>query len=914
MNSRSPFAGAASRLCLLLLVAILAASPTLMSAVMERGHEIPKLIFVAPLALFALAAALMSFNCRDVISGHAPSRIASYAIGVFVCMAGITTALSSSPADAFFGSFFRLEGLLAWLAYGAIFFALLASAKGTGAARALVDTMIFASVVPACHALQQSMALDFIVVVGRDPSRANGTMGNPVQLAQYLSLIVPLTIARILQITPKLLAATPWAIALLAQLGGLWVTQTRGPLLACVAGFILLAMLWAALTRRRSLYLAAIGAIFACAGFLAAINMAAPVRSWAQSTTFVSRMVFDLGRDAGTSSKMASRSVISRLGAWQAGVDTFAESSFVRQLFGYGPESAYPHYYPHIPPSVIRSEDYRKVGLFDRLHADVFDIGLNFGLLGWTAYVAFFFAVVFGFARRMFESGTPVSVRMFAVVSLACGASGAGIAGLLGFPSAIAPAACLGIGIGWMMFLGLNAWRMAVRQTDCDSRSEHRDEWALSAGLMASLLTFWLDAQISIPLFTSRVVAFAVAALLLAELRQCNDPQARVFQHIGQNRRVGLVDWGFAFALVAACSSFLPVISTANMGGSIPDLGLRLISIGVLALLGVWRLLLTRQRGDEGAWWRRALVIFGLPLAYAALHLTLRLNVDEGYGPDSVSLIAWLVVLGPMFIIIICIVKAHFYSQSFDDLMASLGPSRMFAVAVLVLLGCSAAVGTWKAQVADIAMASTQWNVVRDRQLADKLVELAISEQPREWQYTRIAIQRHLSDALATLTPSGLPRERYEEFAQALRSAEAGARSAVRLEPDNPWPVILLANILQVRALRLVRGHDVNGGADAEIEAEQLFGIAQRLFPAQPTIYRSWAQLKFDGGMPHEGYRLLDKMELIIPEEPEPYVERIRMAQRFGDVEELQHTLERATKNLNSGNLAAILNVAKMQR
>lgn len=879
---------------------------------MARGHEIPKLMFVAPLALFALAAGLISYRCSDVISGHTSTRIASYAIGIFVAIGGITTALSTSPPDAFFGSFFRLEGLLAWLAYGAIFFAVLASAKAAGVARDLVDTMIFASVVPACYAMQQSMALDFFFVAGRDPSRANGTMGNPVQLAEYLSLIVPLTIARILQIKPRLREAIPWMIALLAQLGGMWVTQTRGPVLACVAGLIMLAMLWAALTRRRSLCLAAIGVIFACAGFLAAINMAAPARSWAQSTLFVSRMVFDIGRDAGNSTNMATRSVISRVGAWQAGADTFGESSLGRQLFGYGPDSAYPYYYPHIPPSLIRSEDFRTVGLFDRLHADVFDIVLNFGIFGWVAYVAFFCVIVFGFARAMFESATPVSVQLFAVVSLAGGAASAGISGLLGFPSAIAPAACLGIGIGWMMFLGFNAWRMAVQTADRNLRSEHRGEWVLSAGLMASLLTFWLNAQISIPLLTSRIVAFAVAALLLAELRRLRDSRLRAFQQLDQVRGGGLVECGFAFALVAACSSFLPVISTDNMGGSIPDLGLRLISIGVLAILGAWHLLLIQQGPGETTRWRQALVIFGLPLAYAALHLALRLRVDTRFGPDSASKIAWLLVLGPVFMTLVCIVRANIQRTCISA--ASLEPSRMFAAFMLALLGGFVAIGTWKAQVADIAMTSTRWNIVRDRESADKLVELAIAEQPREWQYRRIAIQRHLADSLATLTPAGLPKDRYEAFRRVLQSAEAEARSAVRLEPDNPWPIILLANILQVRALRLVREHDSDGGADAEIEADRLYSMAQRMYPAQPIIYRSWAQLKFDGGRPDEGYRLLDKMELIIPEEPEPYAERIRMAQRFGDAEVQRETWERATKNLNAEQLAIVRNVAKMQQ
>ena len=913
MNGSPVGSGAWQRLCTLALVATVTASPTMMTAVMDRGHEIPKLMVAVPLAMLALAAAIVTLCWRGLLRSSVPTLVAAIALLVFVCVAGASTATSALPTEALFGGFFRLEGLVAWISYAAIFFALLAWTRNTGLAQGFVDAMILGSVIPACYALQQSFNLDFYDIVGRDPSRANGTQGNPVQLAEYLSLMIPVSIARVLQSKSRFADVLPWAAVLGLQVAGLWVTQTRGPLFACLAGLTMLGMFWAALARRRSWFIASAGPVVAGLLVLVAINVLPPARSWAQTVPFLGRMVFDVGRDAGASTSLASRSILARLGIWEAGAETFAASAPARQLFGFGPESAYLHYYAHIPRSVIRSEDYRTVAFFDRLHADALDIGLNFGLVGWLAYLGFFCAVIFVAARGMFGAAARVVWRPFVMLTSASAVTGGALASVLGFPYATVPAACLGIGAGWMLFLGIAAWGAAGRHIEQALPTGRREDWILVAGMTVSLLVFWIDAQINIPLLTSRIVSFAFAALILGVLGHVES--ARIGDDGSLPMEHGrLVDWGLACAFTAACASFLPVLGTDQAAEAIPAVELRLIPLGVLALVAFAIVFCDAYRSFKVRSWTRVFAIFWPCLMYSAVHLLFRISVDAGYGPGDVTRVAALVAFGPAFIAVLCFVLAFSGPRGSGLASVRIAPARIVAASGSVLLGCLTFFVAWKAQVADIAATSSRWAIVREQLTGDQLIAVAVASQPYEWQYRRMEIRSQLGQALAALEPGGLRADRHDEFKRRLGLAEAAARDAVRLGPDNPWPLISLANVLQVRALKLVRDHDRVGGESAEQEADKLFGKAAQMFPVQPVIYRNWAQLKFDGGFPEEGYRLLDTMESIIPDEPEAYIERILMARRFGHLEEATTTADRAARRLSPEALAAVQVVAKTQQ
>ncbi len=897
----------------LALVALVTATPILMTAVMDRGHEIPKLMLGAPLAFVALAAMIFTNQWRQVMCASGPTTLAVSALLVFLGLGGLSTLFSPQPWTAFHGSFARVEGYVSWLTYGAAFFAALAWAHTYGKLQHLVDAMLLASVVPASYALQQSFGLDFYVVAGRDASRAMGTQGNPIQLAEYLAALIPLTLARIWLVKAGARQSLGWYAVLGFQAAGLWVTQSRGPLLAMFAGATFLGLLAAATSRKRGWLLGIGAAVFAGLAFLLVINVVAGVHPWAQSVPFVSRFVFDVGPDAGLSTSLASRSVTARLGIWQAGTEAFAASPIARQLFGYGPESAFFSYYPHIPPSVLRSEDFRTTVIFDKLHADSLDVGLNFGALAWAAYLLFFNALVFAAGRYFFSSALRVSLPFFLLltggVALVCGVAAAAV----GLPQAVLPAGCLGIAGGWLLFFGVSAWRLAGQREDTTYAEESRSNWISAAGLCASVLVFWIDAQVNIPLLTSRVISFFCAALLLALVSPSKVPMPASHAK-GPDVRINLVDWGISFALLAACASFLPVIAFDKAIGWVPNVSLRLLPVGALCLVALTHLLLPQTGAAKSAIWRRMARVVGVPFGFGLLQLLLRVNVDENFGSPVAQKLAILVAFAPVVIAASCICVSLCGRRFGDGLNGRLTFIRATTVAVCVALTGLAAKGAWQATLADISATSAGWSVVRDRATAYQLAASAVENQPAEWQYRRMALYRHLESGIAELSLGGIAPERFGEFVRQVNLAEAYGREAVRLEPANPWPLFSLANVLQVRALRLIREFDPVGGANAEGEANDLFRRAKTLFPAQPMIYRNWAQLKFDAGFSAEGYELLAAMEAIIPEEPEPYADTILMARKFGHLDEERAVLERARKKLPSHAMELVDKVAKKQQ
>src|SRR3954466_14342635 len=98
-----------------------AAVPIVMSAVMQRGFEIGKLALAQPLALLAAAAVLVSAGRLWPLRREAPARIAAYSLAVFALLALVSAVLADYPEAAFFGSYDRREGLLAWWTYCAFF-------------------------------------------------------------------------------------------------------------------------------------------------------------------------------------------------------------------------------------------------------------------------------------------------------------------------------------------------------------------------------------------------------------------------------------------------------------------------------------------------------------------------------------------------------------------------------------------------------------------------------------------------------------------------------------------------------------------------------------------------------------------------------------------------------------------------
>jgi O-antigen ligase len=908
-------------------VATVAAVPVLMSGVMDRGYEIAKHALAAPLAVLALGAVLLAGGWNRCMRQAAAGRFAAASMAVFLVLAAISTAGSAYPEVAIFGGYYRREGLLAWCVYGAFFFAVLAWASRAGRVAALLDVLLLASAIPAAYAVQQRLDLDFYDVVARELTRPGGTLGSPLFLAAYLGLLLPITLVRCWLARRRAAELVLWLAVASMQFCGLLLTQTRGPLLAVVIGLLLLACCAAGYVRSRRIFLGAAAAFAFAVAALGAINTVAGARYWAQEVPVVRRLVFDLDRDAGAETQRASASAAARLAIWGAGLETFAAAPLENKLLGYGPESAFVHYFPHIPAVAVRLTGYEVYDTFDRMHADTLDIGLNFGVLAWLIYCVFFCAVMYVAARALWGVSGIVSLGVFAASACGGGVLAAVAAVQAGLASAAVPAFGLGMGAGWFTFMAGAGWRAAGNGVAAGP-APPPGRWVLLAGLTAALLVFWMDAQVNIPVLTTRLISFAIAALVLiiadGIIRGAGEESDFAFATDANLRVCGVV-----CALVAACAGFLPATSF-SAGVSMPEMHslrrvLAIIAFLMIAAFAAWGWA-RRSAGANGgvaqAW---PAIVAGAPLFYAAAHHALVVSPGAALSLNHVQTVAIASFAGPACILAACIACAWLAVRGVA--LAAVGNSSpvsragRWSIAVIAVLVFLVAAQAWRATQADVALRLASKVSPNQAQLGEHLIAEAVRLLPYERHYRRQLVFERLGRAVAEIRNLNEAPPRALEVAargaavvDTLNAAERAARTAALLFPRDPWVVVALANVLQVAALRVLRPLDPGGGLRAAQEADALFSRVHRMFPGQPLFLRNWAQLRADQGDLAAAYRLLDQMESLIPNEPAPYVERIAIAKQAIDFKVFSETLARAKTMLDPQAFAQLRAVAKWQQ
>ena len=822
-------------------------------------------------------------------------KVAVAALVLFMVLAVISTSLSDNPEVAIFGGYYRREGLLAWGVYGAFFFAMLAYARRFDRIAGFLDVLLLASVIPTVYAIQQRLGLDFYPLGARDLARPGATLGNPVFLAAYFGLLLPITAARCWQAHHRLSEFALWLSVAVMQLCGLLLTQARGPLLAVLVGAVLLACLVSALIRARRIFIGSAAALFLLLCGLFAINTVDGLRQRAQDLPVMSRLVFDLQSDAAAETQRASSSAVARMSIWGAGVSTFNDAPLERKLLGYGPESAYVNYFSHMPVSVMRLVGYGAYHTYDRLHADSLDIILNIGFIAWLVYCLFFCVVVYAAARALFGLSGRAPPCVFACCALAGGIIAAFATVQAQFASAMLPAFGLGIGAGWFLFMAVFAWR-ALRSGLAPMSPALADRWKLLAGLTVALSVFWFDAQVNIPVLTTRLISFGIAALVLIVADELlrgepSEPASSAYDD-------GVLTWGIGYTLVAACASFLPIALFDAPGAARDEIrwGLRVLPLLTFLPLAAWavRMQARGSRDVVGGWdRRRLLIVVGLPLIYALIQgaLLMLAGTELSFGRVGTTSIASMVA--PVFIVAMCVACAVLSSRSTAPGTNALLTSRaatvgIGVVAVAVLL---VAALDWRATRADIASTLAPQAADKQPRLSVKMIEEAVHLLPYERYYRRQLVFDLLGRAVADIPKLAQTPERIPEVVRNLADAESAARTAAQLFPQDPWVIASLANVRQVQALPVLRSLDPAGGLLAAQEANRIFAYTHRMFPNEPLLLRNWAQLLFDQGNVPDAYRLLDLMEKLIPYDLEPYAERIRMAKQVNENYTISQTL-----------------------
>lgn len=159
----------------------------------------------------------------------------------------LSTAMSIVPRVSWAGSYQRLQGTYTTLSYIVIFALTAVTIHRPEQVNRLLTTAIITSIPISLYALLQHFALDPLPWGGNVQARVAGHMGNAIFIAAYLILIVPVTIARILDAFTAILNEEELAYAdvirsaiyiftLAIQILAIYWSGSRGPMLGLIVG------------------------------------------------------------------------------------------------------------------------------------------------------------------------------------------------------------------------------------------------------------------------------------------------------------------------------------------------------------------------------------------------------------------------------------------------------------------------------------------------------------------------------------------------------------------------------------------------------------------------------------------------------------------------------------------------------
>ncbi|MGD8858152.1 MAG: hypothetical protein PVG33_17580, partial [Chloroflexota bacterium] len=176
----------------------------------------------------------------------------------------LSTIFSITPVVSWAGSYQRLQGTYTTLSYIVIFAMMLATIRERGQVSRVITTVIVTSIPVALYAMLQHYDLDPLPWGGDTQQRVAGSMGNSIFIAAYIIMVVPLTLARIIDaftnilVDEKLEAAdiirsSIYVFALAIQLIAIFWTNSRGPFIGLAAsGYAFLLILLVTLRNAQS--------------------------------------------------------------------------------------------------------------------------------------------------------------------------------------------------------------------------------------------------------------------------------------------------------------------------------------------------------------------------------------------------------------------------------------------------------------------------------------------------------------------------------------------------------------------------------------------------------------------------------------------------------------------------------------
>jgi predicted Zn-dependent protease/O-antigen ligase len=576
------------------LVAALVATPLVFNLSSKHLFEIHKMGVFKALA-FVAAPALLLGRTRTPGEPQAAFRdTVFFPVLVYALALALSTALSLSPLLSLFGEVYRQNGFVTETA--ALLTLVAAAVLGRSADRAerLVTAVIVASVPVALYALLQRMGADPVPWMTDVRERAIGSLGNAVFLGAFLVMAFFPALARALsrmsQGRPGSALAHFAAAAL--QAAAVWFSQSRGPLLALMAGLAGFAVIL--FRARREVFgkeqnpgvsgrlfsrtqgeefrklpgRSKLGGVLPTVVFLAVLAALFVVFQSPQPGPGVK----DPSSDVGLSLERQG-SIKKRILMWQGYISVLLDGGPVlritqtdppgaapdslhaaRLLIGHGPETMGGVFRQRYPQELL--ETLSPTETADRAHNDFLHRLLTTGLLGLGAFLWVVLAALGrGFAALGYAMDAPGKKRLLccSLGGMTAGAFGAGFPGL----------EFTGAGAQAGFVAGVLVFALAGRRRPGEDTKGGVAGFLMTAGLLAAALSHVAETTVSFP-FSATLLVFSVFLGLSASAGARAENAEDIQGDAGERGRTAAV-FGGALAGLAVAVLFFSVL-----GGTFP--------------------------------------------------------------------------------------------------------------------------------------------------------------------------------------------------------------------------------------------------------------------------------------------------------------------------------------------------------
>ncbi len=343
----------------------------------------PKVQVLYAVLLILTPIALWADRARWLRCLRSPAGIA---LGAWLAAVAASTLVSVNPLLSFGGEDYRYEGLLTWLAYGAVVAGVAGTMTTAARIRLLLGATLAAAGVMAVLGLLQHVGMTPVPedALRTGWARAWGTTGSPLALGGYLALLLPVAVGLYVGAAASWGRVVGGTLAVLLY-AALVATSSRGAWVGLALGGIA----WALATGRERLRGAAHRLLLlgvACAAATVAV-------AWT-------------GAPEVSGHAASGQSAEQRMVLWT----TIAPLVVKRPLLGWGPETLVQTYPAYGSPEFLRAFPQAAIErvYVDRPHNDLLQQAVATGFIGLAAYV-WLWTVLFKTAWRTARTAGPVA-------------------------------------------------------------------------------------------------------------------------------------------------------------------------------------------------------------------------------------------------------------------------------------------------------------------------------------------------------------------------------------------------------------------------------------------------------------------------------------------------------------------------